>query len=136
MARGYDNVAWTAPAAGTDAWTGLRAAVARRFGRGDGQRERAEHERLEQTTADPRSAQPPRSEHLRIRQEATWQATGRGETGVATACPAYVRYRTCAQAASAAPRARLWFTGTPNSVSAEPSAVRQDSTRFCRACGP
>jgi hypothetical protein len=41
-------------AAGTDAWTGLRQAVARWFGRGDRQRERVELERLDRTAGELR----------------------------------------------------------------------------------
>ena len=40
-----------AGAAGTDAWAGMRQAVARWFGRGDEQRERAELARLDRTAA-------------------------------------------------------------------------------------
>jgi hypothetical protein len=60
-------------AAGTDAWTGLRTAVARWFGRGDGQRERAELERLTRTAGELQSAEPTQAEALRIRQETAWQ---------------------------------------------------------------
>ncbi|MGW1559552.1 hypothetical protein ACWCQ1_23955 [Streptomyces sp. NPDC002144] len=61
-------------AAGTDAWTELRAAVARWFGRGDGKRERAELERLDQTAGELQSAETDQAEVLRIRQESAWQA--------------------------------------------------------------
>ncbi|MGW7420638.1 cell division protein ZapB [Streptomyces sp. NPDC054813] len=61
-------------AAGTDAWTGLRVAVARWLGRGDGQREQAELERLDQTASELQSAETAQAEVLRIRQEAAWQA--------------------------------------------------------------
>ncbi|TWV34715.1 hypothetical protein FRZ03_27955 [Streptomyces misionensis] len=60
-------------AAGTDAWTGLRGAVARWFGQGDVQRERAELERLEQTAVVLRDAEPAEADRVRIRQEASWQ---------------------------------------------------------------
>ncbi|MFC7866446.1 hypothetical protein ACFU5B_21815 [Streptomyces murinus] len=61
-------------AAGTDAWTGLRTAVAHWFGRGDAQRERAELERLDQTAGELQSAETAQAEVVRIRQEAAWQA--------------------------------------------------------------
>ncbi|MEU0008850.1 hypothetical protein ABZ079_32470 [Streptomyces sp. NPDC006314] len=61
-------------AAGTDVWTGLRDAVARWFGRGDKERERAELERLDRTAGELQSAEAAQSERLRIRQEAAWQA--------------------------------------------------------------
>ncbi|MER6982999.1 hypothetical protein ABT317_40080, partial [Streptomyces carpinensis] len=60
-------------AAGTDAWTGLRQAVAGWFGRGDAQRERAELERLEQTADSVRDAGPDEVERVRDRQEGVWQ---------------------------------------------------------------
>ncbi|MFE7272758.1 hypothetical protein [Streptomyces sp. NPDC057623] len=60
-------------AAGTDVWTGLRQAVARWFGRGDGQREQAELERLERTAEELRTAAAEQAERLRIRAEAAWQ---------------------------------------------------------------
>lgn len=61
-------------AAGTEAWAGLRKAVAGWFGRGDAQRERAELERLDQTAAALESADAAEVERARIRQEAIWQA--------------------------------------------------------------
>ncbi|MFF4137968.1 hypothetical protein ACFY1B_42290 [Streptomyces mirabilis] len=61
-------------AAGTDAWVGLRQAVARWFGRSDVQREQAELERLDQTGAAMRAAAPAEAERARIRLEASWQA--------------------------------------------------------------
>jgi hypothetical protein len=79
-------------AAGTDAWGGLRQAVARWFGGGDPQRERAELERLDQTagalataataeTAEAAEAAEAagaagavEGERVRIRQEAAWRA--------------------------------------------------------------
>ncbi|GGX90672.1 hypothetical protein [Streptomyces fructofermentans] len=61
-------------AAGTDAWTGLRQAVARWFGRGDDGRERAESERLEQTAVALLTADDAEVERARLRGEAFWQA--------------------------------------------------------------
>ncbi|MER8002627.1 hypothetical protein [Streptomyces sp. NPDC095613] len=61
-------------AAGTDAWAGLRQAVARWFGRGDAQREQAELERLDQTRASLEAADAAEAERARIRLEASWQA--------------------------------------------------------------
>ncbi|MER5756892.1 hypothetical protein [Streptomyces sp. NPDC002088] len=63
-----------AQAAGTDMWTGLRQAIARWFGRGDEQRERAELERLDQTAGELETAEAAAAERMRIRQEAAWQA--------------------------------------------------------------
>ncbi|WP_431964278.1 hypothetical protein [Actinacidiphila sp. bgisy160] len=61
-------------AAGTDAWGTLRHAVARWFGRGDGGRQQAECERLEQTAllvgAESAHDEPAR---VRSRQIAFWQ---------------------------------------------------------------
>ncbi|KOV99199.1 hypothetical protein HCJ76_31360 [Streptomyces sp. MC1] len=61
-------------AAGTDAWTGLRQAVARWFGRGDVQRERVELERLDRTAGELEAADAAVAERERIRQESAWQA--------------------------------------------------------------
>ncbi|MFC9399126.1 hypothetical protein ACFTWS_39295 [Streptomyces sp. NPDC057027] len=61
-------------AAGTEVWTGLRQAVARWFGRGDSDRERAELERLDQTAEALTTADANAVESLRIRQEGAWQA--------------------------------------------------------------
>ena len=61
-------------AAGTDAWNGLREAVARWFGRGDEAREHAELERLDRTAIDLGTAAPGEMERVRSRQEAAWQA--------------------------------------------------------------
>lgn len=61
-------------AAGTDAWTTVRTAVAGWFGRGDVQREGVELERLERTAAAVREAGPGEAERVGIRQEAIWQA--------------------------------------------------------------
>ncbi|MDH6108397.1 hypothetical protein P3T36_003959 [Kitasatospora sp. MAP12-15] len=60
-------------AAGTDAWSGLRSRVARLFGRGDGQREQAELERLDQTANALEVVGPGEAERVRIRQETSWQ---------------------------------------------------------------
>ncbi|MFF2809941.1 hypothetical protein ACFVT2_22775 [Streptomyces sp. NPDC058000] len=61
-------------AAGTDAWTGLRQALARWFGHGDEQRERAELERLDQAASELEPADATGTERARVRQEAAWQA--------------------------------------------------------------
>lgn len=61
-------------AAGTDAWTGFRQAVARWFGRGDTQREQTELERLDRTAAALEAADPAQIERVRISQEAAWHA--------------------------------------------------------------
>ncbi|MGY1453790.1 hypothetical protein [Streptomyces sp. SS8] len=75
-------------AAGTEAWTAVRDAVARWFGRGDERRERAELERLDRTAAELEPGGPEPGEGrdqggepgaagagaVRIRQEAAWQA--------------------------------------------------------------
>lgn len=61
-------------AAGTDAWAGFRQAVARWFGRGDAEQERAELERLDKTVTVLRTADPAQAERARISQEASWQA--------------------------------------------------------------
>ncbi|MFE7582224.1 hypothetical protein ACFU5Y_11785 [Streptomyces gardneri] len=60
-------------AAGTDAWAGMRQAVARWFGRGDTQRAEAELERLDQTAVAVQAADPAEAEQSRNRQEAVWQ---------------------------------------------------------------
>ncbi|MFI1431640.1 hypothetical protein [Streptomyces lydicus] len=60
-------------AAGTDMWTGLRQAVARWFGRGDEQRERAELERLDQAASELEPADETGAERARVRQEVAWQ---------------------------------------------------------------
>lgn len=59
-------------AAGTDAWTGFRTGLARWFGRGDGQREHAELERLERTAAALAEASPEEFERARVGQAASW----------------------------------------------------------------
>ncbi|MFI8850191.1 hypothetical protein ACIGW3_08370 [Streptomyces sp. NPDC053499] len=61
-------------AAGTDAWPGLRRALARWFGRGNEQREQAELERLDQTASDLETAEAAEVEQVRTRQQAMWQA--------------------------------------------------------------
>lgn len=61
-------------AAGTDAWASLRQALARWFGRGDGQREQAELERLDQTAASVQARDSAETERARTRLEAAWQA--------------------------------------------------------------
>ncbi|MDX3587280.1 hypothetical protein [Streptomyces europaeiscabiei] len=61
-------------AAGTEAWTGLRQAIARWFGRGDEQREQAELERLDQTASAIEASDADTVDRVRIRQEAAWQA--------------------------------------------------------------
>ncbi|MFF0627391.1 hypothetical protein [Streptomyces sp. NPDC004296] len=58
-------------AAGTDAWAGLRQAVARWFGRGDARRERAEWERLDRSAAELTGDGA--DEQARVRQAAVWQ---------------------------------------------------------------
>ncbi|MGA4838295.1 hypothetical protein [Streptomyces sp. G45] len=52
---------------------GLRQALARWFGRGDEQGERAELERLDRTAAELEAAESAADERVRIRQEAAWQ---------------------------------------------------------------
>ncbi|MFD4240581.1 hypothetical protein ACFWP3_03085 [Streptomyces sp. NPDC058525] len=59
-------------AAGTDAWSGLRQAVASWFGRGDARREQVELERLDQTSAELEGTHDGVAE-LRIRLETAWQ---------------------------------------------------------------
>ncbi|WP_326697757.1 hypothetical protein OG909_10675 [Streptomyces sp. NBC_01754] len=61
-------------AAGTDVWAGLRGAMARWFGRGDGQRERAELERLDETAGELTTADAAVMARARISQEAAWKA--------------------------------------------------------------
>ncbi|MFD0416839.1 hypothetical protein [Streptomyces sp. NPDC127108] len=60
-------------AAGTDAWAGLRQAVARWFGRGDAQREQVELERLDETAACVDVADAAEAERARGRAEVVWQ---------------------------------------------------------------
>lgn len=61
-------------AAGTDAWAGLRAAVARWFGRNDAAREQAELERLEQTAGELAAADGGTIGLMLVRHEAAWRA--------------------------------------------------------------
>ncbi|MDX2854211.1 hypothetical protein PV342_38485 [Streptomyces sp. PA03-3a] len=60
-------------AAGTDAWAGLRQAVARWFSRDDSGREQTELERLNRTAAALQSGDPAQAERIRIREEVSWQ---------------------------------------------------------------
>ncbi|MFJ1754965.1 hypothetical protein [Kitasatospora sp. NPDC088134] len=62
-------------AAGTQAWEGLRARVARLLGRGDAERERVELERLERTAdaLDASGGAGAGAERVRLRQETSWQ---------------------------------------------------------------
>ncbi|MER5259973.1 hypothetical protein [Streptomyces sp. NPDC002855] len=60
-------------AAGTDAWSGLRQAVARWFSRGDAQREQAELERLDQTAAAVQADDAAEAQQARTRQQVAWQ---------------------------------------------------------------
>ena len=60
-------------AAGTDAWAGLRRAVARWFARGDAGREQAELERLDQTAGALQTATSELAEQTRIDQKAAWR---------------------------------------------------------------
>ncbi|MDN0194115.1 hypothetical protein [Streptomyces sp. S.PNR 29] len=60
-------------AAGTDGWAALRVRVARLFGRGDGQRERIELERLDRTAAALEAAGPAEDERVRTQEGASWQ---------------------------------------------------------------
>ncbi|WP_338785168.1 hypothetical protein [Streptomyces sp. DG1A-41] len=60
-------------AAGTDGWTVFRTRVAMLFGGGDGQRERAEAERLDRTAAALETAGPGEAERVRVQQGASWQ---------------------------------------------------------------
>jgi hypothetical protein len=60
-------------AAGTDAWTGFRAGVARIFGRGNAQRQHAELERLDYTAAMLEEAAEAEMEKVRSWQEGAWQ---------------------------------------------------------------
>lgn len=60
-------------AAGNDAWIGFRQQLARWFGRGDTERERAELERLDQTAQALEQADGEQAEREQIRQEASWQ---------------------------------------------------------------
>lgn len=64
-------------AAGTDAWAGLRSAMAQWFGRGDEQRQRAELERLDRTAAE--LARAPEgvgtgTDHARVKRQEEWRS--------------------------------------------------------------
>ncbi len=65
-------------AAGTEAWTGFRQAVARLFGRGDDQRASAALERLDGTAAAVSTADGGGAEQVRSHQRALWQARFEG----------------------------------------------------------
>ncbi|MEU7576294.1 hypothetical protein AB0B50_01635 [Streptomyces sp. NPDC041068] len=60
-------------AAGSDAWDAIRLAVARWFGRGDAERERAELVRLDQTAAELDGADLADAERARIGHTAAWR---------------------------------------------------------------
>ncbi|MFE0175316.1 hypothetical protein ACFWZ2_23645 [Streptomyces sp. NPDC059002] len=60
-------------AAGTDAWAGVRAAVARWFGRGDAARERAELARLDRTDATLTGADGELGRRLRDDERISWR---------------------------------------------------------------
>ncbi|MFD5144576.1 hypothetical protein [Streptomyces sp. NPDC058401] len=60
-------------AAGTQAWESFRVRVARLLGRGDGERERAELERLDRTAGALEAQPSAEAERVRLRQEASWQ---------------------------------------------------------------
>ncbi|MBL1083710.1 hypothetical protein JK359_17335 [Streptomyces actinomycinicus] len=60
-------------AAGTDAWDGVKARVARLLGRGDQNREQAELERLDQAASTLQAAGADEGELVRARQESSWQ---------------------------------------------------------------
>ncbi|MDT9695679.1 hypothetical protein [Streptomyces sp. P17] len=61
-------------AAGTDAWEGLRARLARWFGRGNAESESRELERLDRSAADLLAVEGGEAAQVRARQEAGWQA--------------------------------------------------------------
>ncbi|MFD3481014.1 hypothetical protein [Streptomyces sp. NPDC058695] len=61
-------------AAGTDAWPGLRSALAHWNGWGSEPREQAELERLDRTADDLERAEAAEVERVRTRQQAMWQA--------------------------------------------------------------
>ena len=62
-----------AQTAGTQAWEGFRSRMARLLGRGDGERERAELERLSRTAGELEASHTAEAERVRLRQEAAWQ---------------------------------------------------------------
>lgn len=59
--------------AGTQAWDGLRVRVARLLGRGDGERERTELDRLDRTASASEAQPSAEVDQARLRQEASWQ---------------------------------------------------------------
>jgi len=61
-------------AAGTDAWNGVRDAVARLLGRDEVRREQAERERLDRTRAVLEAAEEGEAERVRAAQATTWQS--------------------------------------------------------------
>ncbi len=61
-------------AAGTSAWQGLQQSVAQWFARGDGERERAELERLDQSAAALEAAADDEWTGVRSGQQGAWQA--------------------------------------------------------------
>ncbi|MGW2955225.1 hypothetical protein [Streptomyces eurythermus] len=60
-------------AAGTDAWTGLRTALAHWVGRGDPEREGEATNRLDETATALRSAAPEELDRVRLQEEAVWR---------------------------------------------------------------
>ncbi|MFE0465465.1 hypothetical protein ACFW1A_40070 [Kitasatospora sp. NPDC058965] len=60
-------------AAGTDAWSGLRLALAHWFGRADGEQVTAELERLDQSATALAEGDGAGAEQARIRHETVWQ---------------------------------------------------------------
>lgn len=60
-------------AAGTDAWQGLRQAVARWFGRGDEERERALLERLDRSADALTAASGSELERFELSEQAVWR---------------------------------------------------------------
>ncbi|MEV7616395.1 hypothetical protein [Streptomyces sp. NPDC089799] len=60
-------------AAGTDLWSGMRQAVAGWFARGDGGRERAALDRLDETATALDSAEGTDTERVCLRHETAWQ---------------------------------------------------------------
>jgi hypothetical protein len=59
-------------AAGSDAWEGLHSRLARWFGRGEAERERAELQRLDRSAAELVAAAADTAERVRERQKAVW----------------------------------------------------------------
>ncbi|PJN40735.1 hypothetical protein CG747_10360 [Streptomyces sp. CB02959] len=60
-------------AVGTDAWTGLRQAVAGWFAQGDAQRERVERDRLDQIAGELQTAEATEKEEVSVSLKAVWQ---------------------------------------------------------------